>query len=61
MKKLWEIIKELEDREAITDYYLHKQCYSGEFELNIEFNNIVADKILDNNNIKEMQQCAFWE
>lgn len=60
-KKLSEIIKELEDIGAITNYYLHRQYYTGELELNIEFNNVIADKILDDNNIKEVNQCAFWE
>lgn len=60
-KKLSEMIEELEDAGAITDYYLHRQYYTGELELNIEFKNDVADKILHDNNIEEVNQCAFWE
>ena len=60
-KKLSEIIRELEDKGAIAGYYLHRQYYTGKLELNIEFNNDVADKILDESNIKEINNCAFWE
>ncbi|MCW6112175.1 hypothetical protein [Clostridium sporogenes] len=59
--KLSEVIKELEDKGGIKDYYSHCQYYTGELELNIEFDNNIADKILKENNIKEIESCAFWE
>lgn len=60
-KKLSEIIKELEDKGAIKDYYLHRQYYTGELELNIEFNNDIADETLENNVEEFKDSCAFWE
>lgn len=60
-KKLSEIIKELEDKGAIKECFLHHQFYSGELELNIEFDNDKADSILENNDIKVIDACAFWE
>lgn len=60
-RKLSEIIKELEDKGAINSFYLHHQYYTGVLELNIEFNNDIADEILENNNIEISQSCAFWE
>lgn len=60
-KKLSEIIKELEDKGGIKDYYLHRQYYTGQFELNIEFQNDIADEILENNVEKFEESCAFWE
>ncbi|APQ77165.1 hypothetical protein [Clostridium botulinum] len=60
-KKLSEIIKELEDKGAIKKYYLHRQYYTGEIELNIEFENNIADEVLNENKIEEIDTCAFWE
>lgn len=60
-KKLSEVIKELEDKGAIKEYYLHRQYYTGEFELNIEFNNDIADKVLEKSDLKERDSCAYWE
>jgi hypothetical protein len=60
-KKLSEIIKELEDRNAIVDCYLHREYYTGKIELNIEFNNEIADEILETNEIDEFYACAYWE
>ncbi|ACQ51361.1 hypothetical protein AGE29_01210 (plasmid) [Clostridium botulinum] len=59
--KLSEVIKELEDKGGIKDYYLHHEYDTGELELNIEFDNNIADKILKENNIKEIESSAFWE
>ncbi|MCC5439808.1 hypothetical protein AL714_16300 [Clostridium botulinum] len=59
--KLSEVIKELEDKSGIKDYYLHREYDTGELELNIEFDNNIADKILKENNIKEIESSAFWE
>ena len=60
-KKLSEIIKELEDRNAIVECYLHRAYYTGKIELNIEFNNEIADEILETNEIDEFYACAYWE
>lgn len=60
-KKLSEIIKELEDRNAIVECYLHRAYYTGKIELNIEFNNEIADEILETNEIYEFYACAYWE
>lgn len=60
-KKLSKIIKELEDKGAIKEYYLHHQYYTGDLELNIEFNNDIADKVLEKNDIKKRDSCAYWE
>lgn len=59
--QLSNIIKELEQKKGITDYYLHRNYDTGTIELNIEFNNDIADKILQEHNIKEIESCAFWE
>ncbi|MBA4510197.1 hypothetical protein H1057_19525 [Clostridium sporogenes] len=59
--KLSEVIKKLEDKGGIKDYYLHREYDTGELELNIEFDNNIADKILKENNIKEIESSAFWE
>ena len=60
-KKLSEIIKELEDKGCIKEYYLHHQYYIGEFEFNIEFHNDISDEILENNVEKIEGSCAYWE
>lgn len=60
-KKLSGIIRELEDNGAIKECYLHHQYYTGELELNIEFNNDIADKILEKSDIEEIDSCAYWE
>lgn len=60
-KKLSEIIRELEDKGAIDNYFLHRQYYTGDLELNIEFKNDIADEVLEDNEIKEVDYCAFWE
>ncbi|MGN2371432.1 hypothetical protein ACTFJW_15530 [Clostridium cagae] len=60
-KKLSEIIKELEDKGGINNFYLHRQYYTGVLELNIEFNNDISDEILEKNNIRESESCAYWE
>lgn len=60
-KKLSEIIRELEDAGAITNYFLHNEFYAGANELNIEFKNEIADKILEKYKIKEFEATAYWE
>lgn len=60
-KKLSEVIKKLEDKEAIEDYYLHHEYYTGELQLNIEFKNDIADDILQKNIKENKDSCAFWE
>ncbi|HDK7186765.1 TPA: hypothetical protein PTV74_002122 [Clostridium botulinum] len=59
--KLSEIIKKIEEKQGIKAYYLHHEYDTGELELNIEFDNNIADKILKENNIKKTESCAFWE
>lgn len=60
-KKLSEIIKELEDKGAIREYYTHREFYTGKLELNIEFHNEIADEILERSEIGEFDGCAYWE
>jgi len=60
-KKLSEIIRELEDKGAIDNYFLHRQYYTGDLELNIGFKNDIADEVLEDSEIKEVDYCAFWE
>lgn len=59
--KLSKTIKALEEKNAIRKFYLHRDYFVGKLELNIEFNNEVADKILEESNIEEIKNCAFWE
>ena len=59
-KRLSEIIKEIEDNGALSEYYLHRNAGNGKIELNIEFNNEVADSTLLKY-IKEYDMCANWE
>ena len=59
--ELWQIIKEIEEKDGIKDFYLHNNCDDGAYELNIEFNNDIADSMLKNANIKEIGLCAFWK
>jgi len=44
---LWQIIKEIEEKDGIKDFYLHHNGNYGAYELNIEFNNDIADSILE--------------
>ncbi len=60
-KKLSEVIKEIEDKEGIDNYYLHHNYVTGDWELNIEFKNNIADGILENNVEKFEDACAYWE
>ncbi len=60
-RKLSEVIKELEDNDLIQDYYIHFNWGNGNRELNIEFKNSGSDEILEKSEIKERNQCAFWE
>lgn len=59
-KPLWQIIKEIEEKEGITDYYLHHNYGSGDLELNIEFND-EAQEELEKINIRTIDACAYWE
>lgn len=61
MKKLSEIIKEIEDQNGLSNYYSHNNYYTGRLELNIEFNNNITDKILKENKVREVEICAYWE
>jgi hypothetical protein len=60
-KPLSEIIKQLEDKNALGECYLHHNWENGKLELNIEFDNKRADKILEGSGIDETDLCAFWE
>lgn len=61
MKKLSEIIKEIEEKGGIKEFYLHCNATTGSLELNVEFDNNRADFTLLENNIKEINSCAIWE
>lgn len=60
-KPLWKIIKEIEEKNGLADYYLHYDYDTGDLQLNIEFNNDVADKILKESNIAKIGLSAYWE
>lgn len=59
--ELWKIIKDIEEKQGIDEFYLHRNYDSGKLELNIEFINNITDEILEENNIKEINFCAYWE
>ncbi len=59
--ELSKLIIEIENENGIQDYYLHRNWHTGSLELNIEFDNDIADKILEDTDIKEIHSCAFWE
>lgn len=59
--KLSDIIKEIEDKNGIDYYYLHKSYDTGYLKLNIEFNNEIADAILNKYAINMITSCAYWE
>jgi hypothetical protein len=59
--KLSEIIKEIEEKQGIDEFYLHRNYDNGKLELNIEFVNNIADVILERSSIKEINSCAYWE
>ena len=47
---------------AINDCYLHRNCDTGQIELNIELHNInKEDEATLKNKIVEYDSCAFWE
>lgn len=58
--KLSDIIKEIEDKNGIDYYYLHKSYTTGDLGLNIEFNNEIADAILNKYAINMITSCAYW-
>jgi len=58
---LWEIIKEIEEKNGIEGSFIHHNYDTGRRELNVSFNNDIADKILWDSNIKETKYCACWE
>jgi len=60
-KKLSEVIKEIEVKDGIDNYYVHHNYITGAWELNIEFHNDIADGILENNVEKFEDACAYWE
>lgn len=59
--KLSEIIKEIEDAGGIVIYYLHNNYYSGKSELNIEFKNDIADKVLEKAKLATIPAVASWK
>ncbi|BDR66705.1 hypothetical protein DP145_01640 [Clostridium tetani] len=61
MNRLWMIIKMLEENGGIRNMFLHRNYYSGELELNIEFKNDKIDEDILLDNIDEVDSCAFWE
>lgn len=58
---LIQTLMSIEAAEGIKEYYLHRNYHDGKLELNIEFHNEIADKILNDSNIPEIEHCAFWE
>ena len=60
-KKLSEIIKEIEGKKGISDYFLHHDSETGKLELDIVFNNDIADEILGKYRIETSKYCAMWE
>lgn len=60
-KPLWQIIKEIEEKKGISAAYIHYNWGDGEMELNIEFNNDIADGILEKSEIPKKEQSAYWE
>ena len=58
---LSQIIMNIEAIDGIKDYYLHREYNTGDLELNIEFDNDIADNNLEHMGIKEIDLCAFWE
>lgn len=61
MKKLSEVIKEIEDIGGIYDFYLHRAVIDGSLELNVIFKNKIADEKLYASNIRESDSIAHWE
>lgn len=59
--KLSEIIKEIEESDGINEIFLHRNYYTGGLELNVTFDNDIADQILKNSNITTIDQSAYWE
>lgn len=59
--KLSQLIKELENIGAIYDYFLHRDAMTGSLEMNIIFNNKIADEKLYDSNIKISDSFACWE
>lgn len=55
--RLSDLIKKIEDAKGIKKCYLYRGYYSGELQLNIEFNNEIADEIIKGSDIKEID----WE
>lgn len=60
-KKLWPLIKEIEENKGLKDYYLHLEYDTGKLGLNIAFNNKIADEALKSSGIKIINSCAYWE
>jgi len=47
--KLSEVIKELEDKGGIKEYYFYREYYSEKTQLHLELNQNIADKVLKKN------------
>jgi hypothetical protein len=60
-KPLWQTIKEIEEKKGIKDFYLHCEYDTGNFQLNIEFDNAIADETLTKNNVPISNYSAYWE
>lgn len=60
-KTLWQIIKEIEEKKGISTAYIHYDWNYGSMQLNIEFNNDIADNILNKSEITKIDQSAYWE
>lgn len=60
-KPLWQVIKEIEENKGTRKAYLHHEYQTGDLQLNIEFNNDIADKTLTKSNIDISNYNAYWE
>lgn len=61
MKKLSEIIKQIEDIDGIDSYFLYRDYDNGMLQLNVSFKNEKVDDILLKSDIKQSDSSAFWE
>lgn len=49
-------------KEDIDNFYFHRNWHSGKIEFNIEFKKTEkAQKLIDNDEVEEIDRCAFWE
>ncbi len=62
--ELSKFIMSIEAIEGIEEYYLHRNWHDGSIELNIRFNGKaeeLLDKAEENEDIRSIDSCAFWE